>query len=235
MSDKLIDINYHKRLNNGTNKIEYEFTEQEKDINGNVTRAKRTESKKIPREDNYIKLYITDITKLFNLPEGLGKLAVILSGNMTYEGFLFVNATLKKKIAEELGYKNYRSVDNNLAKLVKSKVLIKNDTGTYEFNPFIMAKGKWKDIYTRRKEWAVKIQITYSGNERIVETQEGKLEIKQKGEEKRTKNIIWKMKQKLAHSAAVIFHYTALIQAQLGTRAYASHVFQKMKMVTNGS
>ena len=177
MSNNTIDINYYKRLNNGTSTIEYEFTEQEKDSNGNVKTAKRVESKKIPKEDNYIKLYITDITKLFNLPEGLGKLAVILSGNMTYDGFLFVNATLKKKIAEELGYKNYRSVDNNLAKLVKAKVLIKNDIGTYEFNPFIMAKGKWKDIYTRRKEWAVKIQITYSGNKRIIETTEGKLDI----------------------------------------------------------
>lgn len=182
MENNVLDIDYSKRLNNDSKAIDYEITQTEQDNNGNITSAKKYESKKIPKEDSYIKLYLTDVTKLFNLPEGLGKLAVILSSYMTFDGSLFLNSTLKKKISDELEYKNYRSVDNNLVKLVKAKVLIKNDTGTYEFNPFIIAKGKWKDIHSKRKEWAVKIEISYKGNKRVIKTEEGELELNKKGE-----------------------------------------------------
>lgn len=172
-----VDINYNERLNVGTKAIDYEYSETEKNSKGEVVNFKKTESKKIPKEDNYIKLYLTDITKLFDLPDGLAKLAVTLSSYMTYEGIVYLNSTLKKTIAIELKYKNDRTVNNNLAKLVQAAVLIKNDTGTYEFNPFIIAKGKWKDIYSKRKEWVGKINVTYKNNERIVVTDEGELKL----------------------------------------------------------
>lgn len=184
MENNVLNIDYSKRLNNESKAIDYEIIQTEQDNNGNLKSAKKYESKKIPKEDSYIKLYLTDVTKLFNLPEGLGKLAVILSSYMTFDGSLFLNSTLKKKISEDLEYKNYRSVDNNLAKLVKAKVLIKNDTGTYEFNPFILAKGKWKDIHSKRKEWAVKIEISYKGDKRIINNRRRRIRIKHKRRKK---------------------------------------------------
>ncbi len=69
-----------------------------------------------------------------------------------YGMHIFLNADIKRGIAKTLGLKNYRSIDNAITKLVKGDVLIQVGRGIYRPNPYIVARGAWKEIAHLRAE-----------------------------------------------------------------------------------
>jgi hypothetical protein len=65
---------------------------------------------------------------------------------------IVLNASVKKRIAAELGIQNIRSINNALSDLVKGKILYRVDTGLYNLNPYFFGKGDWQDISRLRLE-----------------------------------------------------------------------------------
>lgn len=99
----------------------------------------------------YIKLYLQDILYLSNLPKNHEKILFELLKRTTYAGEKYgmevvLNASIKKRIAETLGIKNIRSINNALSDLVKGKILFRTDTGLYTLNPHLFGKRDWQDI-----------------------------------------------------------------------------------------
>ena len=114
-------------------------------------------------EDKYYKFYHEGLMYISDMPPELHRVFYALLDNMTYvdqtvEGLgdygmhIFLNADIKRGIAKSLGLKNYRSIDNAITKLVKGDVLIQVGRGIYRPNPYIVARGAWKEIAHLRAE-----------------------------------------------------------------------------------
>ena len=108
-------------------------------------------------EPQYIKLYLQDILYLSDLPKHHEKILFELLKRATYAGEKYgmeitLNAGIKKRIAENLGIKNIRSINNTLSDLVKGKILFRADIGVYTLNPYLFGKGDWQDISRLRLE-----------------------------------------------------------------------------------
>ena len=108
-------------------------------------------------EPSYIKLYLQDILYLSDMPTKHSAILYELLKRSPYAGDkdgmqVIVNASLKRRIKETLGFKNMSSVNNAITDFVKGKILYRVDVGMYNFNPFLFGKGDWQDISRLRLE-----------------------------------------------------------------------------------
>lgn len=118
-------------------------------------RANRTYSH--GEEPSYIKLYLEDIMYWSDMPKQYAALTMALLKRMSYAGdedgmCVVLVPRYKKAICKELGWKNERSINNALVKLVEGKILFRIDRSIYRFNPFFFGKGDWQDIDHLRME-----------------------------------------------------------------------------------
>ena len=102
-------------------------------------------------EPSYIKLYLQDILYLSDMPTKHSAILYELLKRSSYAGDkdgmqVIVNASLKRRIKETLGFKNMSSINNAITDFVKGKILYRVDVGMYNFNPFLFGKGDWQDI-----------------------------------------------------------------------------------------
>lgn len=108
-------------------------------------------------EPSYIKLYLQDILYLSDMPTKHSAILYELLKRSSYAGDkdgmqVIVNASLKRRIKETLGFKNMSSINNAITDFVKGKILYRVDVGMYNFNPFLFGKGDWQDISRLRLE-----------------------------------------------------------------------------------
>ena len=119
----------------------------------------------LPTEDKYFKFYYEGLVYISDMSPECHRVFYALLDNMTYvdqkvEGLgdygmhIFVNTDIKHGIAKALGFENYRSIDNIIQKLVKGDVLLRVAKGIYRPNPYIVARGAWKEIANLRGECA---------------------------------------------------------------------------------
>lgn len=102
-------------------------------------------------EPQYIKLYLQDIMYLSDMPKQYAGLTMSLLKRVSYAGdedgmCVTLIPRIKKAICKELGWKNEKSLNNALTKLVEGKILFRVDRGLYRFNPYLFGKGDWQDI-----------------------------------------------------------------------------------------
>lgn len=126
--------------------------------------VKRTQQVAVlPTEDKYYKFYSEGLRYISDMPPECNKVFYALLDNMTYvdrkvEGLddygmhIFLNADIKRGIAKSIGFQNVRSLDNAIQKLLKGDVLFRIGTGIYRPNPYIVARGAWKEIAHLRAE-----------------------------------------------------------------------------------
>lgn len=117
-------------------------------------------------EDKFYKFYYEGLVYIADMPLECHRVLYALLDNMTYvdqkvEGLgeygmhIFLNADIKRGIAKSLGIKNYRSIDNTIQLLLKGNVLIRIGKGIFRPNPYIIARGAWKEIAHLRAECGV--------------------------------------------------------------------------------
>ena len=98
------------------------------------------------KEPPFLKMYLDDIEILHRLPKNSGDVLYELLVNMNYQGEIAINSLMKQRICEKLAIKNARSINNFLTQMVKKDVLQRIGRGVYVVNPYLVAKGEWKDI-----------------------------------------------------------------------------------------
>lgn len=108
-------------------------------------------------EPRYIKLYLEDVMYLSDMPKQYAGLTMALLKRVSYAGdedgmCVTLIPRIKKAICKELGWKNEKSLNNALSKLVEGKILYRIDRGLYRFNPYLFGKGDWQDIGRLRME-----------------------------------------------------------------------------------
>jgi predicted transcriptional regulator len=149
------------------------YVEQSTYINNETGEIKKQEEKKvirIPKEDEYIKIYIKTIGVLHNIPASADKILLEIIRYVNYDNRIIITKPVKEKIAERLGL-SYSRVHNYISTLSKKNILIREDRGMYILNPYIFGKGNWHDIYNLRKELRLdvvfkegEIEILEAGN-----------------------------------------------------------------------
>jgi hypothetical protein len=99
----------------------------------------------VPKEPDYVKLYLENITKLNDVQGWTDPVLHELLKLMNYRNEIVLNAAVKKRMAVEIKIST-RTIDNALSMLVKKSINFREDTGLYKGNPFLFGKGEWRDI-----------------------------------------------------------------------------------------
>jgi hypothetical protein len=99
----------------------------------------------IPREPDFIKLYLESITKLNDVQGWTDPILYELLKLMNYRNEIVLNAAVKKRMSAEIGIST-RTIDNALYMLVKKDIIFREDIGLYKGNPYLFGKGEWRDI-----------------------------------------------------------------------------------------
>lgn len=118
----------------------------------------------LPKEPDFIKLYLDDIGMLKGIPTWTNSVLTELLKLMSYKNQIVLNSTVKHDIASDLKIA-IKSVDNALGLLVKQGILTRRGTGVYIASPLLFGKGEWKDI---RK---LRLTIEYSQEGRRLTTE----------------------------------------------------------------
>ena len=130
---------------------------------GELKQQTKTQVAVLGSEDKYYKFYKEGLDYIIDMPVKCTKVFYALLDIMTYVDqpviglgehgmHIFLNADIKRGIAKDLGYANYRQIDNVIQQLLKGDVLIREGTGIFRPNPSIVARGAWKEICHLREE-----------------------------------------------------------------------------------
>lgn len=124
-------------------------------ITGEILEIETINDYKVDREPDFVKLYLGDIGKLFNLPNT--SLLMALLHQMNYDNEIVLNASIKRKICALIGDKmSLANLEKIIGIYTKKEILIRKDRGLYMFNPYLFGRGSWKDINK------IRLSISYS-------------------------------------------------------------------------
>ncbi|MGP5469947.1 hypothetical protein ACTXNP_27140, partial [Pseudomonas helleri] len=88
------------RLNSKA-KVLKESTTTFVDANGNVIEETNIKEMSVPREPNFVKLYIDGLSRIFDLSGGENKFLIELLKYVTYDNEITLNSGVKKRISEK--------------------------------------------------------------------------------------------------------------------------------------
>lgn len=104
---------------------------------------------KIPQEPPYVKLYVNEISRLYDLRSLQKEVLLELATRSGYTGEVSLGPRLKSSIAFRLNT-TLPTLDNTLSFLVKKGLMKRVGRGEFLLDPHIFARGDWKDILERR-------------------------------------------------------------------------------------
>jgi hypothetical protein len=107
----------------------------------------RTEYK-IPKEPDFIKLYIDDLSYLLKLPNNDVLMCLLM--RMNYLGEVTLVKASVDEICKISNLKNSTYFYSLLKKYIDKEILFKKAKGIYLFNPYFFARGAWGDIHKIR-------------------------------------------------------------------------------------
>ncbi len=106
----------------------------------------------VESEPAFVKFYLKDILYFQSVPEATLPVLLALMKRIPYaddDPYISITKRVKTSIAEKTNL-SYRSVERAITNLVKGHVLIKDTSSprsaNYKFNPYMVARGDWKDI-----------------------------------------------------------------------------------------
>ncbi|MCM1223068.1 MAG: replication/maintenance protein RepL [Lachnospiraceae bacterium] len=149
----------------------------------------------VENEPDYIKLYIEHICTFNGLKQGISPILLKFCSYLTYakgtekNQLLYINITMKEQIAEELGV-TVKRINQALTEFINAGIFKKifdektqkYRRGAYIVNPYIIAKGKWKDIK--------KFRATFDYIEKTIEPQINQFTVEDYIEDETQKEII---------------------------------------------
>lgn len=149
---------------NGQKKITRAIVKTTIDVNsGEVIEIEGEETYVIEREPEYIKMYISDIARLSDIPKGMDNILMAFIKNMGYNNVIPVYMPIKEMIARDLNISiNY--INKAIDTFHKKGVFIRAARGMYLADPKLFARGSWKDVRDLR------LTIDYSGKTKTLKS-----------------------------------------------------------------
>lgn len=127
------------------------------EILNHTEETKLIEVGKKETEPEFIKIYLSTISKLSGLSNSQSKVLFEIACRMPYAQEdiqeIVLNSYVKRKIADKLNVSE-QYINDTITKLVSDNLLLrvkdpsnpKKRTGAYYINPLYLAKGNWSDI-----------------------------------------------------------------------------------------
>lgn len=159
------EISKKPNINGGTKRITREIVNTIQTADGELERVIE-KSAYVGKEPDYVKIY-TDCQLVFNnLDIGLSPYIIAFAKHMTfanddnpqYRSIVYTNKYVREQVADVLNVSD-RQVQRAIKNLVNSEIFIpiikngKQERGVYFVNPWVMAKGEWKDIKALRQSF----------------------------------------------------------------------------------
>jgi hypothetical protein len=132
------------------------YSEKTRTLNhetGELTHEEKTNHVIISSEPSYVKLYLNTLLTFKNLPKTTTPVLMELLKYMTFAEssakrggqLIILNIFIKEQISKNLGIK-INTLEHTISNLIKSGIIKRVGTGTYQANPHMFGKGEWKDI-----------------------------------------------------------------------------------------
>ena len=124
-------------------------------------------------EEPYIKVYLRHVGRFFNLPESAMNVLLALCSHASLiddiwagrrrdsrgriidkneapkAAKMYLNSALKKDVCSALGI-SIPTLDRRLKNLCDKQIIKRVDRGTYQLNPYVLARGNWAEILELR-------------------------------------------------------------------------------------
>lgn len=161
---------------NSQKKVIYENNQTIVDSDGNVIHETNETVSRMPREPDFVKVYLEGISKIYSLSNGENSFLLELLKLVNYDNEIVLNKGIKQKIAKKLDIKE-QTVDNNVSKLKKSKIISPTKfRGIYMISPEIFGKGAWSEVYKARAKYQ-KLCISIEIDNETKSIKDAKIEI----------------------------------------------------------
>ena len=118
----------------------------------------------VEREPDYIKLYISDLFRLNDIPRASNSILFEILKRMTFNNDIALFAPVKREIARELSCSEV-TIKKAIELFTEKGLLIRKDRGLYILNPNVFGKGKWENIKK------IRLSLEYSADGRVVQTE----------------------------------------------------------------
>jgi hypothetical protein len=112
---------------------------------GRVAQQTTTQTFYADKEPDYVKLYITDIMKLSNLPKSCNSLLMELLNRATYNNEIVIVKYVRLDICKRLNMAEI-TFRKAMEQFIEKGILTKKDKQIYIANPFLFARGSWENI-----------------------------------------------------------------------------------------
>lgn len=131
-------------------------------ITGEETTVESHTEKAIPPEPDYVKLYVSDLVGLANLPKSHSAVLFELLRLMDYTNRVIVISARSNEICNRLGIKP-NTFKKALMGLVSVGILTNESRSVYLFNPRLFGRGPW----TRIRKLRLEVNYSKAGREVI--------------------------------------------------------------------
>lgn len=126
---------------------------------GEITEIQRVQSYSIEQEPPFVKLYLSDIVRLKELPPATSTVLHAILQVMNYQSKVMLMGFIKKEMCDNLNM-SMNTLNKSIDNLYKSGILIRIATGYYIVDPELFGKGSWKDIKN------IRLQIDYTTDDK---------------------------------------------------------------------
>jgi hypothetical protein len=106
---------------------------------------KTTQTFLTDKEPDYVKLYITDIMKLSNIPKSCNSVLMALLNKSNYDNEIILIKAIRQEICKRLGIGD-STFRKAIDEFIDKGILTKKSKGIYIANPFLFGRGSWQDI-----------------------------------------------------------------------------------------
>jgi len=149
-------------------KIKYEKLVVVRNEDGSTKQTTEEHTAVVPREPDFVKMYIDDVSKLCALPKAANSVLHKILERIDYENIITLSPRIRKNIAKSIDITE-RTFNNKLNELVKKDLLKPLGWNEYAVNPSYFARGEWTDIYKYKIKYAsLRIEYDARGNRTIV-------------------------------------------------------------------
>lgn len=116
---------------------------------GEYVAEERITRSRVPKEPQFIKIYLSHLLMLTDIPKGLNGILFELIKGMNYKNEVVWNAGIKDRICQELNCSE-SNVRKALTEFKKKKILIEQGRGIFLVNPYVFGRGTWENVHQLR-------------------------------------------------------------------------------------
>jgi len=129
----------------------------------------------VEREPDYVKLYITDIMKLNNLPKSCNSLLMELLRKANYSNEIIIVKSIRLEICKRLDIAEI-TFRKGMELFIDKGILTRKDKNVFIANPFLFGRGSWDNIKN------IRLMVNYNEQGRFIMKEESQPRLEFPGE-----------------------------------------------------